>query len=74
MYANICQKYTETKMTVTIHNVLEQFRQEATSTRDLGDKFEYLTLAYLRTDPQYAELFKRVWLWMDFPQREGKGI
>ncbi|WP_126389284.1 DEAD/DEAH box helicase [Pseudanabaena sp. ABRG5-3] len=60
-------------MTVTIHHILEQFRQEATSTRDLGDKFENLILAYLRTDPQYAELFKRVWLWMDFPLRGKKG-
>jgi predicted helicase len=60
-------------MTVTIHHILEQFRQEATSTRDLGDKFENLILAYLRTDPQYAELFKRVWLWLDFPLRGKKG-
>lgn len=34
--------FDEIKMTVTIHHILEQFRQEATSTRYLGDKFEYL--------------------------------
>ena len=59
-------------MTVSIHNILDQFRQDASSTRDLGDKFEYLVLAYLRTDPQYASLFRRIWLWMDFPQRGKK--
>ena len=60
-------------MSATIHKILDRFRLEATSNRDLGDKFEYLIFAYLRTDPQYAELFKRVWLWMDFPQRGKKG-
>jgi predicted helicase len=62
------------KMTVTIHAILDCFRLEATSNRDLGDKFEYLIFAYLRTDPQYAELFKRVWLWMDYPLRERVAI
>jgi predicted helicase len=61
------------KMTITIHAILDRFRQEATSTRDLGDKFEYLVFAYLRTDPQYAALFERVWFWMDFPLRGKKG-
>ncbi|MFM7602525.1 MAG: DEAD/DEAH box helicase family protein, partial [Pseudanabaena sp.] len=60
-------------MATTIHHVLEQFRQQATSTRDLGDKFEHLVFAYLRTDPQYIALFERVYLWMDFPLRDGKG-
>jgi predicted helicase len=61
------------KMTITIHAILDRFRQEATSARDLGDKFEYLVFAYLRTDPQYAALFERVWFWMDFPLRGKKG-
>ena len=60
-------------MTVTIHAILDRFRLEATSNRDLGDKFEYLIFAYLRTDPTYASLFKRVWFWMDFPLRGKKG-
>lgn len=60
-------------MTVTIHAILDRFRLEANSNRDLGDKFEYLISAYLRTDPTYASLFKRVWFWMDFPLRGKKG-
>ena len=60
-------------MPVTIHTILDRFRLEATSNRDLGDKFEYLIFAYLRTDPTYASLFKRVWFWMDFPLRGKKG-
>jgi predicted helicase len=62
------------KVIIIIHAILDRFRQEATSTRDLGDRFEHLIFAYLRTDPQYAELFKRVWLWMDYPLRERVAI
>jgi predicted helicase len=61
------------KVIIIIHAILDRFRQEATSARDLGDKFEYLVFAYLRTDPQYAALFERVWFWMDFPLRGKKG-
>ena len=31
----------------TIHTVLAQFREEATSNRDLGDRFERLLCRYL---------------------------
>jgi|GEM_PF-2072791 len=47
-------------MSATIHAILDRFRQEATSTRDLGDKFEHLIFAYLRTDPQYGYWFRQV--------------
>ncbi|MFN5854671.1 MAG: DEAD/DEAH box helicase family protein, partial [Pseudanabaenaceae cyanobacterium] len=60
-------------MTVTIHQILDQFRREATSPKDLGNKFERLMVAYLQADPQYVALFQRVWLWMDFPLRGNKG-
>jgi predicted helicase len=51
-------------MSATIHTILDRFRLEATSNRDLGDKFEHLIFAYLRTDPTYASLFERVYLWI----------
>ncbi|MCF3627379.1 DEAD/DEAH box helicase family protein [Planktothrix agardhii 1801] len=54
---------------ITLNTILEEFRQTATSTRDLGDKFERLTVQYLETDPLYKEHFSKVWLWMDFPKR-----
>jgi predicted helicase len=54
---------------MNIHNILEEFRQTATSTRDLGDRFERLMVQYFETDPIYSEHFSKVWLWMDFPKR-----
>jgi predicted helicase len=54
---------------ITLNTILNEFRETATSTRDLGDKFERLTVQYLETDPLYKEHFSKVWLWMDFPKR-----
>jgi len=54
---------------MTIHNILEEFRTTAISTRDLGDKFERLMLDYLQTDPLYADKYSDIWLWMDWPDR-----
>ncbi len=57
---------------VTIYHILDEFKETATSPRDLGDKFERLILAYLKTDPLYKEKFSNVWLWMDWPKRDDK--
>ncbi len=57
----------------TLHNLLDEFRGKATSTRDLGDKFEHLVLNYLKSDPIYQDRFSQVWLWMDFPKRGNSG-
>jgi len=54
---------------MTIHDILAEFRQAASSNRDLGDKFERLIVAYLKTDPLYRDKFSDVWLWMDWPER-----
>lgn len=54
---------------ITLNTILKEFRETATSTRDLGDKFERLILKYLQTDPTYQDHFSQVWLWMDFPKR-----
>ncbi len=43
----------------TIYDILNQLHQTATSTRDQGDLFERLMVAFLRTDPQYAQLFSK---------------
>ena len=56
----------------TIHAVLEQFREAATSNRDLGDRFERLVANYLVTDPLYADKFSDVWLWGEWPGRGNK--
>jgi predicted helicase len=54
---------------MTIHSILNEFRENSDSPRELGDKFERLMLNYLQTDPIYKEYFSEVWLWMDFPKR-----
>ncbi len=59
-------------MTTTIHTILEEFRLAATSNRDLGDKFERLIAAYLKTDPLYEDKYSDVWLWGEWPDRGNK--
>lgn len=56
-------------MTTTIHDILTEFREAATSNRDMGDKFERLIATYLVTDPMQAERFSDVWLWGEWPDR-----
>ncbi len=56
---------------MTIHTILEEFRKTATSTRDLGSKFERLMKQYLTIDPLYKNKYSDVWLWMDWPDRDG---
>jgi len=53
----------------TIHDILAEFREAATSHRDLGDKFERLIANYLVTEPQYQERFSDVWMWSEWPGR-----
>lgn len=54
---------------LTIHDVLAQFREAATSNRDLGDRFERLIARYLELDPLFSERFSCVWLWNEWPQK-----
>ena len=57
----------------TIHDVLAVFREEASSKRDLGDRFERLICAYLRLDPLYAERFSNVWMFNEWPRKGSVG-
>lgn len=59
-------------MSTNIQAILEEFRQAATSNRDLGDKFEKLFSTYLGLDPLYQDKFSDVWLWNDWPDRGNK--
>ncbi len=56
-------------MKQTIHPILAQFREDASSNRDLGDRFERLICRYLELDPIYKERFSGVWMWNEFPQK-----
>lgn len=52
-----------------IEKILNEFRDAATSNRDLGDKFERLMASALKLDSGLAGEFSNVWLWSDFPYR-----
>lgn len=56
-------------MSVSIHDILREFRSVSFDERDKGDRFERLMQAYLTTEPQYAQLYSDVWMWTDYPQR-----
>ena len=56
----------------TIHAILDDLARTATDARDKGDRFEQLMAAYLRTDPLYKDQYSNVWLWADWPGREGR--
>ena len=52
---------------MSFNKILDKYRKISFSERDKGDRFERLMQAYLQTDPQYANQFKKVWLWNEFP-------
>jgi len=58
---------------MTFLNLIEKYRQFSFSEHDKGARFERLMKSYLQTDPKYAYLFKKIWLWQDFPGRKDLG-
>lgn len=56
----------------TIHDILDQLRSFSYDERDKGDRFERLMQSYLTTEPQYAQLYSDVWMWTDYPGRNGR--
>jgi predicted helicase len=58
---------------MTFLDLLRNYRTQATSTRDQGDRFERLMQAYLLTEPVYQREIEKVWLWNEFPGRESIG-
>lgn len=59
-------------MSTTIHNILDELRASALDERDKGEKFERLMQGYFRTDPEWALQFSEVWLWSEWPGRDGR--
>ena len=55
-----------------VSRVLEDIRKHATSERDTGERFERLIQEAFRTDRTYRERFTDVWMWMEWPGREGE--
>src|SRR5690625_1065015 len=56
----------------SLEEVLETFSQYPSLTAK-GSAFERLMVEYLRLDPTYSKTFEHVWLWQDWPGRDGKG-
>jgi predicted helicase len=58
---------------MTFKQILNKYRNISFSQRDKGERFERLMKAYLLSDPKYANKFKKVWLWSEFPGRKDLG-
>lgn len=58
---------------MSFNKILEKYRKISFSERDKGDRFERLMKAYLLTDKKYADNFKKVWLWNEFPSKQDLG-
>lgn len=58
---------------MTFKQILEKYRTISFSERDKGERFERLMQAYLKTVPMYANTFKDVWMWNEFPQKANFG-
>lgn len=54
-------------MSTPFHSILNKFRHYSFSEHDKGTRFERLMQSYLQTDPIYAQKFKNIWLWNEFP-------
>lgn len=46
--------------------LLDSFRTAAVTEREKGTCFEDLTLAYLRTEPTYRDLYSDVWTYAEW--------
>jgi predicted helicase len=55
------------------NKILEKYRKISFSERDKGDRFERLIQGYLQTESIYANKFKKVWMWNDFPAKNDLG-
>ncbi len=59
-------------MATTVEDILDKLYFSATDERDKGDKFERMMVQFFKTDVVYADRFSDVFMWMDWPGREGK--
>ena len=58
---------------MTFEEIISKYRENSTSERNKGDKFEKLMKAYLLTKPVYRNLLSDVWLWSEFPYKDQFG-
>ena len=65
-------RQSEGPQLTTIHDLLDEYERIAPDTRTKGLYFERLIREFLATDPMYAVQYDEVWLWQDWPGRDGK--
>ncbi|MCU6479798.1 DEAD/DEAH box helicase [Arthrobacter sp. A2-55] len=56
----------------TFEDVLDRLYFTAIDQKDKGSKFERLVKRYLQLEPKYADQFSDVWMWQEYPGRDGK--
>ena len=59
--------------TITFKDILARFRNESVTERAKGAKFERLIKRWFLTDPEYANILEKVWLWEEFPGKQSLG-
>ena len=59
-------------MSVTLEDLLDKIWFGAQNTTEKGTGFESLIAAFLRTAPEFADRFEDVYLWQDWPGRDGR--
>lgn len=52
--------------------ILQNFRKTSYSEREKGDKFEKFIKKYFQIDPVYSNIVENVWLWSEWPGRNGQ--
>ncbi|GAA4185895.1 DEAD/DEAH box helicase [Gryllotalpicola kribbensis] len=56
----------------SIYDLLDEYARLAPDQRSKGSQFERLIKAFLLSDPTYADQYADVWLWSEWPGRDGK--
>ena len=57
----------------SLDDVLDSFRRFAGSEAEKGALFERLIKRFFEVDPIYSQQFDRIWLWYEWPGRDGAG-
>lgn len=57
----------------TIHDLVAEYELITQDKRTNGLPLERLTRTFLTTDPKWTARFDEVWLWQDWPGRDGNG-
>ena len=67
------EQTTSATNNITFKDILARFRNESVTEHDKGVKFEKLIKRWFLTDPEYANVLDKVWLWEEFPGKESMG-